>query len=137
MTCILIVDDSAAMRQHLRASLEGATELGDTVEVVEASSGFEALRLLPRGRYDVVVVDINMPDLDGIDLIRFIRQSANHRDAALLIVSNSSSERDRERAKKLGADGFVAKPFSAESLRDAVLRAVEHRLAKRSIPPAP
>src|SRR4051794_21031395 len=103
MVRILVVEDSPAMRTYVRAALEGAPELGDDVEIVEASSGFDALRLLPRNAYDLVITDINMPDINGLELIRFVRQSAHLRGVALLIISTQSSERDRARGLALGA----------------------------------
>ncbi len=119
MIRVLIIDDSAAMRAHMRAALGGAPELG-SVEVTDAASGFDGLRLLHRGTYSAVVIDINLPDIDGLELIRFIRQSQHHRDVALVIVSTQSSPRERDRAFRLGAHAFVAKPFSPEALAAAV-----------------
>lgn len=127
MTRILIVEDSAAMRTYVRTALEGAPEVGDDVEIVEASNGFEALRLLPRGPYDLVITDINMPDINGLELVRFVRQSAHLRSVPLLIISTQSSERDLDRALKLGADAFLAKPFSPELLRDKVAESLAAR----------
>src|SRR4029077_19130019 len=120
MLRILIVEDSSAMRSYVRGALEAAPELGDDLEIVEAASGFDALRLLPRNTYDLVITDINMPDINGLELVRFVRQSAHLRRVALLIVSTQSSERDRARALALGADEFLAKPFTPEMLRSAV-----------------
>jgi len=116
MKRVLIVDDSSATRAYLRAALETETEL----EVTEASSGFDALRILPRGHFDLFVVDINMPNINGLELISFIRQSEAHADTPLLVVSTEGAERDRARALSLGANGYLVKPFSAESLAQAV-----------------
>ncbi|MGK3959084.1 response regulator [Sorangium sp. So ce291] len=124
MIRLLLIDDSAAMRTHMRAALEGARELG-LVEVAETASGFEALRRMHRGAYDAVIIDINLPDIDGLELIRFIRQSRHHRDVALIVVSAMSSARERERAVRLGAHAFVAKPFSPDTLVAAVRRGLE------------
>ncbi|AUX46851.1 chemotaxis protein CheY [Sorangium cellulosum] len=124
MTRILLIDDSAAMRAHMRTALVGAPQLGGAVEVAETASGFEALRVMHRSAYDAVVIDINLPDIDGLELIRFIRQSRHHRDVALIIVSAMSSARERERAFRLGAHAFVAKPFPSEALATAVQRAL-------------
>ena len=138
MTCILIVEDSAAMRSHLRASLADLPGLGEGVEIIEAASGFEALRLLPRNRYDLVIADVNLPNIDGIELIRFVRQSAQNRDVGLIIVSNRSSVRDLERALAVGADAVLAKPFAIEVLRDAVSRVLSgERRVRRSDPGPP
>jgi len=137
MTRILVVEDSAAMRAYIRAALEaaprapagGKTPLGDEVEVVEAASGFDALRLLPRGSYDLVITDINMPDINGLELIKFVRDSEHHRGVAVMIVSTQSSDRDRARGLALGADSFLAKPFTPEALREAVASSLSARAA--------
>jgi two-component system chemotaxis response regulator CheY len=130
MVRILIVEDSPAMRTYVRSALEGSPELGDDVEIVEAASGFDALRLLPRSTYDLVITDINMPDINGLELIRFVRQTAHLKRIALLIISTQSSPRDKARALALGADDFLAKPFSPEMLRGAVARSVGGRASQ-------
>jgi two-component system chemotaxis response regulator CheY len=112
------------MRSFVRSALEAGDELGE-VDVVEASGGFEALRLLPRGPYDLVITDINMPDINGLELIQFIRTNEHHRATPILLISTQSSERDRARALSLGADGYVAKPFTPEDLRSRVKAQLE------------
>lgn len=116
MPRILIVEDSFSTRAFVRSALEVADWGGDAVEVVEATSGFDALRLLPRGTYHLVITDINMPDINGLELVQFIRKSEKHRDVPVLLISTQSSERDRERGLSLGASGYLAKPFSPEAL---------------------
>lgn len=122
MARILLVEDSFSMRAFVRSALESGAEGLDGVEVVEASSGFDALRLLPRGPYDLVISDINMPDINGLELVRFIRKSDQHKHTPVVLISTQSSERDRERGLSLGADAYLAKPFTPESLREEVLR---------------
>lgn len=102
----------------MRATLEedGATE------VAEAGSGFEALRILPRERFDLVIVDVNMPDINGLELVSFMRRSEAHRSTPLIIISTESSERDVERGLSLGADAFLSKPFEPAALRELVER---------------
>jgi two-component system, chemotaxis family, chemotaxis protein CheY len=124
MLRVLVVEDSPAMRTFVRSVLEQGLE---EVEVQEAASGFDALRLLPRGSYGLVITDINMPDINGLELLRFVRQGPQHRDTAVLVISTMSSERDRERALALGADAFLAKPFSKETLLDAVVQCLAQR----------
>lgn len=114
---ILVVEDSSAMRAFVRAALEEAAIVR---EVVEASSGFEALRVLPREPFALAIVDINMPDVNGLELIRFMRSSEAHKSTPLLVISSESSERDRERGLSLGANAYLAKPFTAEALVGAV-----------------
>lgn len=115
---VLIVDDSSTMRAYVRAALEDDGDLD--CEVLEADSGFEALRMLPRERFDLVIVDINMPNINGLELVAFMRKSETHEHTPLVIISTESSPRDRERGLKLGANAYIAKPFEPEDLRRAV-----------------
>lgn len=117
---VLLVDDSPATRAFVRAALEA--ELGEKLELVEAGGGFEALRVLPRGRYDVVITDINMPDINGLELLHFIRKSAQHQTTRVLLISTQGSEKDMRRGLQLGADEFLPKPFSSEQLRATLAR---------------
>jgi two-component system chemotaxis response regulator CheY len=135
MTRVLVVDDSTAMRSYVRAVLEDATDLADPIEVVEAASGFDAMRLLPRALYDLVITDINMPDINGLELIKLVRESERHRGVALLIISTQSAERDRARGLALGADLFLAKPFTPEALKAAVAATLSARVAHPSEEP--
>lgn len=112
---ILVVEDSASTRSLIRAILEEDA----TFEVTEAQSGFDAMRLLPRTKYDLIITDINMPDVNGLELIHFIRRSEQYRSTPLVIISTQATERDVERGKKLGADAYVPKPFTPELLRGA------------------
>lgn len=116
MQRVLIIDDSSATRAYIRAALEAETDM----EVTEANSGFDALRILPRTRFDLLLVDINMPNINGLELISFIRRSETHRETPLMIISTEASERDRSRAMQLGANAYLAKPFTADALLTAV-----------------
>ena len=114
MPRILIVEDSPTMRSLLTSALE---QLEGAVKIVEVGSGFEALRHLPRERFDLIVTDINMPDINGLELISFVRRNASYRSIPLLIISTEGSERDRERGLELGADAYLVKPFDPAALR--------------------
>ena len=115
MRRVLLVEDSASMRAFVRAAQTSASALGE-LEIAEAQSGFDALRLLPRGAWDLVITDINMPDINGLELISFIKKSEAHKGTPILIISTASSERDRDRGLALGASGYLLKPFTAEAL---------------------
>jgi two-component system chemotaxis response regulator CheY len=128
---VLVVEDSASTRAFVRAVLEGeafAQRLG-SVEVTEARSGFEAMRMLPRGPYDLIITDINMGDINGLELIAFVRKNEHHKKTPLVIISTQSTERDIERGMALGANKFVAKPFVAEQLVDACAEVLAARSA--------
>jgi two-component system chemotaxis response regulator CheY len=116
---ILVVEDSVSTRSLVRAILEDPafTSVVGPVEVTEAQSGFDAMRLLPRTRYDLIITDINMPDVNGLELIHFIRRSEQYRSTPLVIISTQATTRDVERGRKLGADAYVPKPFTPELLR--------------------
>jgi two-component system chemotaxis response regulator CheY len=116
MQRVLIIDDSSATRAYIRAALEAEEDM----DVTEATSGFDALRILPRSRFDLLLVDINMPNINGLELISFIRRSETHRETPLMIISTEASERDRSRAMQLGANAYLAKPFTADALLAAV-----------------
>jgi two-component system chemotaxis response regulator CheY len=115
---VLLVDDSHSMRAFVESALE---EAGD-FEVATAESGFEALKLLPREDFDLVITDINMPNLNGLELIRFARSHARYRDVPLLIISTEGGSRDVDKAMSLGANEYVVKPFSPETLVAVVRR---------------
>ncbi len=121
MARILVVEDSPSMRSFVRASLETSERLSE-VTVEEAGSGFDALRMLPRGQYDLVITDINMPDINGLELMRFLASSDQHRSTPVLVISTQAAERDRERGLALGARGYLVKPFTADQLCDTVAR---------------
>jgi two-component system chemotaxis response regulator CheY len=123
---ILIVEDSATMRSLLASTLE---EIGVPVKVFEASSGFEALRELPREDYDLIVTDINMPDINGLELVSFVRQNPKDRAIPLVIVSTEGSDRDREKGLGLGADAYLVKPFEPEDLVQVVKDLLERPTA--------
>jgi two-component system chemotaxis response regulator CheY len=103
------------MRSLLSASLE---ELDGPIKITQVASGFEALRYLPREQYDLIVTDINMPDINGLELVSFVKSNASYRDIPLIIVSTESSERDRDKGLELGADAYLVKPFEPDALRD-------------------
>src|SRR5262245_1027408 len=127
MTRILVVEDSVSMRAFVRSTLESRLSDAEEVEVVEAASGFDALRLLPRGPYDLVITDINMPDINGLELVQFMRKSELHRRTPIVLISTQSSERDRQRGLKLGANSYLAKPFGTTALIADVARLLAGR----------
>ena len=127
MPRILIVEDSPTMRSLLASSLEA---LGGSVKITEVASGFEALRQLPRESYDLIVTDINMPDINGLELISFLKGNQAYRRIPLIIVSTEGSERDREKGLALGADAYLVKPFAPDVLRDAARMLLERSRGK-------
>jgi two-component system chemotaxis response regulator CheY len=115
---LLLVDDSPTARSFAAAALEAE---GD-IDVSEARSGFEALKLLPSGQFDCIITDINMPDINGLEVIRFARSHARYHDTPVIIISTEGRDRDIEKARALGANEYVVKPFTPEELVAAVRR---------------
>jgi two-component system chemotaxis response regulator CheY len=113
---VMVVEDSAAMRGLIASVLAQISGC----EVVEVSTGFEALRQLPRSAVDLIVTDINMPDINGLELLSFVRRSPTLCNVPVLVVTSEGSERDKEKALALGANAYLVKPFEAEGLLDAV-----------------
>ncbi|MBT9536916.1 MAG: response regulator [Nitrospirae bacterium] len=116
MKSILIVEDSTTTRSLIRAVIE---ELGD-FNIVEAPTGFDALKLLPVQDFDLVVTDINMPDINGLELINFVKSNQRYSNIPLIIVTTERSEEDKKRGMALGATAYVTKPFKAPELQDIV-----------------
>ena len=114
MQRILIVEDSLTMRALLVSALE---DLEGSPKISEVESGFEALRQLPRESYDLILTDINMPDINGLELVSFVKTNEAYRSIPLIIVSTEGSDRDRDKGMSLGADAYVVKPFDPEDLR--------------------
>lgn len=113
---ILIVEDSPTMRSLIRSAI---SMMGDYA-VVEAENGFEALRLLPKYSISMVITDINMPDINGLELINFIRSNKNYKGLPLVIISTEGSEKDRKKGLSLGADAYLVKPFIPKDLQDLI-----------------
>jgi len=111
---ILIVEDSPTMRALLVSALE---DLEGPLKISEVESGFEALRQLPRESYDLILTDINMPDINGLELVSFVKTNEAYSSIPLIIVSTEGSARDRDKGMNLGADAYLVKPFDPEDLR--------------------
>ena len=116
---ILVVEDSKITRDLIVSTLEDMEELSD-YEIIEAENGFEALKLLPRNKFSLVLTDINMPDINGLELVKFIKGNHLYKDIPLVIISTEGSKRDREKGLALGADSYLVKPFEPEDLQELV-----------------
>ena len=109
---VLIVEDSEASRDYLAAAVTSFVG----VEVVATDRGFEALKLLPLHRFDLIITDIQMPDINGLELINFVKRNPNYRNTPLFIVTAEGREQDRARGLALGASEYLVKPVKVEDL---------------------
>ncbi len=112
---ILIVDDSASMRQMIAFALDTGG-----YEVVQAEDGQVGLDRARAERFAAVVTDVNMPNMDGISLIRALRQLPDYRFTPLLMLTTESGADKKQEGKAAGATGWLVKPFNPEQLLSTV-----------------
>ncbi len=111
MASVLAVDDSASMRQMVAFTLKGA---GYTV--VEAVDGVDALNKAKMQKFDCVVTDVNMPNMDGITLIKELRALPNYKFVPMLMLTTESGMDKKQQGKAAGATGWIVKPFNPDQL---------------------
>jgi len=120
---ILVVDDDPQIRRVMRTTLTG-----EGYEVEDARSGEEALEKLRAGRYDLMLLDINMPGMGGLETCRQVRANS---DMAIIMLTVRNTEQDKVQALDAGADDFITKPFSTPELLARI------RAALRRTPSSP
>ena len=111
MATILTVDDSASMRQMVTFTLKGAG-----YDVIEAVDGVDALTKAKSSQPDVVLADVNMPNMDGITLIRELRKLPNYKFTPMLMLTTEQSTEKKTEGKSAGATGWLVKPFNPDQL---------------------
>jgi two-component system chemotaxis response regulator CheY len=111
MTRILAVDDSPSMRDMVRIALTGAG-----FEVEQAANGREALELARRSKFDLILSDVNMPDMDGVALVRALRAEEAYRCTPILMLTTEGSADRKREGKEAGATGWIVKPFDPAQL---------------------
>jgi len=109
---VLVVDDSPTVRKFVSVSLEM-----QGFSVTSACDGMDALEKLPRKRYDLVITDLNMPNMDGFALIRSLRENADFKELPVIILTSLSDQANKEEGTKLGITSYVVKPFSLEKIQ--------------------
>ena len=112
MHTALVVDDSPMIRHLVRMSLEDITDLA----ITEAATGLEAIEWLMVRGADLVVLDLNMPDMHGLEVLRFVRRHAAFSDLPIIVLTTRGDEDTRESAIHAGASLFRTKPFRPEAL---------------------
>ena len=116
---IMTVDDSASVRQMVSFTLKK-----EGFELIEASDGKDALTKL-KGSVDMIVTDLNMPNMDGIELIKNVRANASYKFIPIIMLTTESQASKKQEGKSAGATGWIVKPFKPEQLT-----AVVHKLIK-------
>ncbi len=119
MTTILAVDDSASMRQMVSFTLKGAG-----YNVVEAVDGVDALSKAKAQAFDCVVTDVNMPNKDGIQLIKELRALPNYKFTPMLMLTTESGMDKKQQGKEAGATGWIVKPFNPDQLLKTIQKVI-------------
>ena len=112
---IMTVDDSTSVRQMVKFTLSGAG-----YDVIEAVDGKDALAKLPGAHVDMIITDLNMPNLDGIGLIRAVRSEGEHKFLPIIMLTTESQDSKKQDGKAAGATGWIVKPFKPEQLLGVV-----------------
>jgi len=113
MKQILVVDDSPTIRRMVRASL---ARFFPDVEFLEAGSGLEAIERLAVSAVALIVLDLNMPDMHGLEVLQFVRSHQKYRSVPIMVLTTRGDESTRSAALNAGASIYLTKPFSPDSL---------------------
>jgi two-component system chemotaxis response regulator CheY len=120
---VLIVDDSQTMRKVIRKTVTiSGFELGDCWE---AGNGQEALEMLNHHWVDIILADLNMPVMNGLDMLRELRKDEMCQKIPVVLITTEGSEKRLEEAYALGIKGYIQKPFHPEAIRDVLTRIME------------
>ncbi|MBT8440007.1 MAG: response regulator [Gammaproteobacteria bacterium] len=119
MATILAVDDSASMRQMVSFTLKGAG-----YEVIDAVDGVDALNKAKQQAFNLVITDVNMPNMDGITLIAELRKLPNYKFTPLLMLTTESAPEKKQAGKAAGATGWIVKPFNPDQLLATVKKVI-------------
>ena len=113
MRQILIVDDSPTIRRMVRASL---APLGASAEFVEAASGLDAIERLALGSVALMLLDLNMPDMHGLEVLEFVRSHQKYRQLPIIVLTTRGDDASRTAAMQAGASSYLTKPFAPAAL---------------------
>lgn len=120
MANILVVDDSESMKKMVTFTLKGA---GHTV--AEAGDGQQGLTMAQKGKYDLVLTDVNMPNMNGIELCANLRKLPDYKFVPVLILTTESTGDKKMEGKSAGATGWIVKPFNPDQLISTVSKVLD------------
>jgi two-component system chemotaxis response regulator CheY len=127
MQTILVVDDSPTIRRMVRTALGSLPQ----VAFAEAGSGLQAIETLAVQPIQAIVLDLNMPDMHGLDVLRFLRSHQQYGEVPVMVLTTRGDERSREAALDAGATAYMTKPFSPSVLASSVRQLLEMSSARR------
>lgn len=120
---VLVVDDSSTVRKFVAASLNLKG-----FRVVTAADGIEALERMPAEKIDLIILDLNMPDMDGFEFMRTLRETPEYRNIPIIILSSMTDLKNKDLALGMGAIAFLEKPLSTEAIQREVFRFINRAL---------
>ena len=120
---ILVVEDSPTMRQLISFALRSIPRL----KIVEAVDGLDGLKKIQANSFDLAVIDINMPVMDGLKLINLIRQDEKNKDIPVVIISTEAGPDTKQRAEAMGVDAYITKPIMAGHVHNTIKSLLEKR----------
>ena len=112
MHIVLVVDDSPTIRKMVKASFQGSSE----VQFLEAGTGLEAIEQLAVAHIGLVILDLNMPDMHGIDVLKFVRRHQHYQQLPVIVLTTRGDDVSRETALRAGATAYLTKPFVPQTL---------------------
>jgi two-component system, chemotaxis family, chemotaxis protein CheY len=116
---ILIVDDSASVRQVVTIALKGAG-----YDVIEGNDGADALTKLTGQKVNLIISDVNMPNMDGITFVKEVKKLANYKFTPIIMLTTESQEGKKQEGQAAGAKAWIVKPFQPDQLLDAVSKLI-------------
>lgn len=116
---ILVVDDSASLRQVVSIALKGAG-----YDVLEAGDGKEALGVLDGRKVNLIISDVNMPNMDGITMVTEVKKNPSYKFTPIIMLTTESQDDMKQKGREAGVKAWVVKPFKPEQMLDAVSKLV-------------
>ena len=114
---VLVVDDSSTVRKFVAAALNITG-----FRVITAVDGIEAMELMPAEKFDLIITDLNMPEMDGFELIRTLQETLEYHDIPIIVLSSYTDLKNKDLALEMGAVAFLEKPLSTEAIQREVFR---------------
>ncbi len=109
---IMVVEDSPVMRQLIAFALKRLPD----IKITEATNGMEAFKKLSSETFDLILTDINMPGMDGLKLVEFLRKNTKYKDIPIIIITTEGAEEDKNKAMAIGATAYLSKPIQTQGL---------------------
>ena len=109
---VLVADDSPSVRKFVSFALKMKG-----IRVITACDGMDALEKIPQEQFDLIITDLNMPNVDGFELIRTVRQNDSYMEIPIIILTSMQNEEEKEKGFQVGANSYLVKPFNVQKIQ--------------------